>query len=133
MNKFIQEIYYSCPCDLLQTMGRLVILTLTCSILLFATFNVAVANDVGINWSRNSRLKLLPSNIVDMILSNGVKKVRLHSFVGSVARAFTGSGLEMTTTVANIDMILVNNSRKAQAYVAENVTKAYTKLDLNVK
>lgn len=114
-------------------MGRLVILTLACSILLFATFNVAVANDIGINWSRNSRLKLLPSNIVDMILSNGIKKVRLHSFVGSVARAFTGSGLEMTTTVANIDMILVNSSRKAQAYVAENVTEAYTKLDLNVK
>ena len=102
--------------------------------LLFATLmNVAVANDVGINWSRNSRLKLLPSNIVDMILSNGIKKVRLHSFVGSVARAFTGSGLEMTTTVANIDMILVNSSRKAQAYVAENMTKAYTRLDLNVK
>ncbi|KAL8147497.1 glucan endo-1,3-beta-glucosidase 8-like [Apium graveolens] len=114
-------------------MGRLVILTLTCSIMLIATFNVAVANDVGINWSRNSRLKLLPSNIVDMILSDGIKKVRLHSFVGSVARAFTGSGLEMITTVSNIDMILVNSTRKAQAYVAENVTKAYTKLDLNVK
>uniref|UniRef100_A0A161XT85 X8 domain-containing protein n=2 Tax=Daucus carota subsp. sativus TaxID=79200 RepID=A0A161XT85_DAUCS len=114
-------------------MRRLVITTLTWFLLFATLMNVAVANDVGINWSRNSRLKLLPSNIVDMILSNGIKKVRLHSFVGSVARAFTGSGLEMTTTVANIDMILVNSSRKAQAYVAENMTKAYTRLDLNVK
>uniref|UniRef100_A0A166EGR4 Uncharacterized protein n=1 Tax=Daucus carota subsp. sativus TaxID=79200 RepID=A0A166EGR4_DAUCS len=60
---------------------------------LIATLDVAY----GINW---------PCNIGDMILSNGLKGR------GSAARALTGSSLELTTAVANIDMIPVKFFKK---------------------
>ncbi|KAL1827455.1 hypothetical protein ACET3Z_005867 [Daucus carota] len=115
-------------------MGRLVvILVVITSLIMVVNINGVVANDVGVNWGRQSRLRLLPSNVVDMLLSDGVRKVKLHSFYENVAKAFTGSNLELMVTLPIPEVIMVNNQSNAIAFVKKNVTQLYKDHDVNVK
>lgn len=68
-----------------------------------------------------------------MLLTNGVRKMKLHSFNRGVIQAFARSKLEMMITLPNVEAGLVNKPWRAEAYVKENVNQAYKEYDLNVK
>lgn len=114
------------------TMGRLTVLVLAFSMLL-VTPNFVQGVPVGMNYSRMSRQILLPSIAVEMILANGIQKIRLHSFYRGVVQAFSNSKLEMMLTIPNVELNQVDEPAKADAYADINITKPYKQYDLNVK
>ena len=61
--------------------------------------NVAEAT-IGINWGRQNAQKLLPSNVVDLMLQNGIRAARLFTTEEELLRAFAGSGIELTINIA---------------------------------
>ena len=75
--------------------------------------------------------KLLPSTIVDMILADGIQRVRLYAFNTGVTDAFAHSDIDVMVTLPNqeIDVDPVTramyqrrNMTKAQAWISQNIT-----------
>lgn len=60
---------------------------------------------IGINWGRESAQRLVPSQVVDLMLQNGIGRVRIYTSQNDVLAAFRGSGINITTTVQNPESI----------------------------
>ena len=63
------------------------------------------------NWGRTSAQRLLPSQVVDLLLQNGIKHARIFTTEVDILGAFAGSGINLTMSVsdptffsANIDV-----------------------------
>ena len=76
--------------------------------------NVANAT-IGINWGRQNAQRLLPSNVVDLVLQNEIRQARLFTSEEDMLRAFGGSGVDITVTISTSDT--VNNDGKASWWV----------------
>lgn len=76
--------------------------------------NVADAT-IGINWGRQNAQRLLPSNVVDLILQNKIREARLFTSEEDMLQAFDGSGVNLTVTISSSS--LINNDTKAGLWV----------------
>lgn len=56
---------------------------------------------IGMNWGRQSAQRLVPSQVVDLILQNGIRNVRIYSTQVDIMQAFQGSGVNLTITFYN--------------------------------
>ena len=54
---------------------------------------------IGVNWGRQNAQKLLPSNVVDLILQNGIHSARIFTTEEELLRAFAGSGINLTINI----------------------------------
>lgn len=76
---------------------------------------------IGMNWGRQSAQRLLPSQVVDLLLQNGIRNARVYTAQKDILAAFAGSGINLT--VSNYDLTRINTMEKARAYV--NDRKAF--------
>lgn len=105
-------------------MGRAMFL-IWASFILLST--AVIANGLGVTWGRLSSQKLLPSAVVDMLLANGMDKVKFYSTNLGVLDAFVKSNISVMTTVPQGELKLVDTKEKAVAWVKENVTDIHSK------
>ncbi|KAH6779658.1 hypothetical protein C2S52_010895 [Perilla frutescens var. hirtella] len=74
---------------------------------------------IGINWGRQSAQRLLPSQVVDLLLQNGIKHARVYSSEVDILSAFVGSGIQLTISIFRAS--LINSMDTAKAYVERNM------------
>lgn len=79
--------------------GVALMIVMTCCVFLFST-NV-VEGVIGINWGRMTTNRLIPSMVVDLLLQNEIREVRLFSTSKNVLEAFSRSGIDVTITIPN--------------------------------
>jgi hypothetical protein len=56
---------------------------------------------IGMNWGRQSITTLVPSMVVDMLLQNQIKDVKLFNSDPNVIMAFVGTDIGVSLTIAN--------------------------------
>lgn len=76
---------------------------------------------LGINWGRLASQRMVPSMVVDMLLQNGIKEVKLFSTSKNVLQAFVDTDIGITVTIPNEDLLKLNDSNAATNWVQENI------------
>lgn len=56
---------------------------------------------IGINWGRQTSQRLIPSMVVDLLLQNGIKNLKLFTPSDNVLQAFAGSDITIHLTLPN--------------------------------
>ncbi|XP_057784541.1 glucan endo-1,3-beta-glucosidase 8-like [Salvia miltiorrhiza] len=82
---------------------------------------------IGMTWGRQSAQRLLPSQVVDLLLQNGVTHLRIFSTQEDILRAFAGSNIDLTITIFDPLLPDFNDARswfqlKAHFIVPANVS-----------
>ena len=73
------------------TMGLVVVVALFC----------CTEGFIGMNWGRMSAQRLLPSQVVDLMLQNGIRNVRIPTAQSDILKAFQGSEINLTISLSN--------------------------------
>lgn len=81
-----------------------------------------IASGLGVAWGRRTSQILLPSAVVDMLMANGVEKVKFFSNNPGVLDAFMWSNISIMISCPNGEIKLIDEEEKAKAWVKENVT-----------
>lgn len=85
-------------------------------------FTANIASGLGVAWGRRTSQILLPSAVVDMLMANGVEKVKFFTNSPGVLDAFMWSNISIMISCPNGEIKLIDNDKKAKAWVKENVT-----------
>lgn len=56
---------------------------------------------IGMTWGRQSAQRLVPSQVVDLMLQNGIRNVRIYTTQIDILSAFQGTGVNLTATFFN--------------------------------
>lgn len=108
-------------------MDRIVFILFAC----LSPFFQAAEGGVGVGWGRQTSQKLLPSTIVDMMLADGIQRVKLFALNTGVTDAFAYSDIDVMVTLPNqeinVDPITKamyerRNMTKSQAWISQNIT-----------
>lgn len=59
---------------------------------------------IGMNWGRQSAQRLVPSQVADLMLQNGIRNVRIYTTQIDIMTAFQGTGINLTITFFNNTM-----------------------------
>ncbi|KAH6816496.1 hypothetical protein C2S51_021316 [Perilla frutescens var. frutescens] len=84
-------------------------------VVLFAGYGTEAI--VGMNWGRESAQRLLPSQVVDLLLQNGIGNARVYTAQKDILAAFSGSGINLTVSIFNT--LAINSIQAARAWVLE--------------
>ncbi|KAL1550128.1 glucan endo-1,3-beta-D-glucosidase [Salvia divinorum] len=60
---------------------------------------------IGVNWGRESAQRLIPSQVVDLLLQNGVKEARVYTSRTDLLQAFGGSGIGLMLSVNDLSIL----------------------------
>ncbi|KAL8489450.1 hypothetical protein ACS0TY_025375 [Phlomoides rotata] len=71
---------------------------------------------IGMNWGRVSAQRLLPTQVVDLLLQNGIKHARVFTTEKDILMAFTKSGINLTLSVTE-PAYFANDNNAAQGWV----------------
>lgn len=78
---------------------------------------------IGVNWGTMATHQLPPETVVEMLIDNGFKKVKLFEAEEKIMRALVGKDLEVMVAIPNHMLDLISrNSKAAAAWVEKNVT-----------
>ncbi|KAL6502623.1 hypothetical protein OROHE_024276 [Orobanche hederae] len=80
----------------LMNLSTLIITLISC-----CSFIATVEGVIGINWGRQTTHRLIPSMVVDLLLQNDIRHLKLFSPSDNVLKAFASSGIAITTTLPN--------------------------------
>ncbi|XP_073018082.1 glucan endo-1,3-beta-glucosidase 8-like [Primulina eburnea] len=85
---------------------------------------LAEGGRIGINWGRVSYQKMMPSMVVDLLLQNEIKEVRIFNPAGNVLEAFTGTRgqLAVSISIPNDHFYKVNTTENALQWVDNWIT-----------
>ncbi|KAG8372032.1 hypothetical protein BUALT_Bualt12G0024500 [Buddleja alternifolia] len=72
---------------------------------------------IGINWGRTSAQRIVPSQVVDLLLQNGISAARIYTSQPDIIRAFHGSGIDLT--VSSFNTLGFNTVDAAKVWVQE--------------
>lgn len=61
---------------------------------------------IGVNWGRNAIANLAPSVVIDLFLQNGIQEVKVFSSDLKAIRAFKGTNIGVTVTIANPNAVV---------------------------
>ncbi|KAG8372033.1 hypothetical protein BUALT_Bualt12G0024600 [Buddleja alternifolia] len=61
--------------------------------------NDSVEAVIGVTWGRQSAQRLVPSQVVDLLLQNGIREARIYNANVDVLQAFAGSGIGLTISI----------------------------------
>ena len=79
-------------------------------------------SSVGVNWGTMSSHKLPPNNVVEMMLRNGINKVKLFEADHKVLEAFIGTNIEVVLGIPNgMLMEMSQDPGNAVSWVESNV------------
>ncbi|KAL8489444.1 hypothetical protein ACS0TY_024889 [Phlomoides rotata] len=56
---------------------------------------------IGMNWGRVSAQRLLPTQVVDLLLQNGIKHARIYTSEVDMLQAFSGSEIHLTMSITD--------------------------------
>ena len=89
---------------------------------------------LGVNWGTQAFNQLPPGDVVKLIQSNGIKKVKIFDADYDVVRAVAGSGIEVMVAAPN-DLLaqLAADPNAATAWVKQNVTRFFFKGGVDIK
>ncbi|XP_047944594.1 glucan endo-1,3-beta-glucosidase 8-like [Salvia hispanica] len=82
-------------------------------VMVMVMFLCGAEASIGINWGRESAQRLVPSQVVDLLLQNGIGRARLYSAQTDIVAAFEGSGINLTITINNPSAIKSRESATA--------------------
>ncbi|KAL7089898.1 hypothetical protein ACP275_12G005500 [Erythranthe tilingii] len=100
------------------------------SILLLSSSSVE--GIIGISWGRQTTHRLIPSMVVDLLLQNGIRHVKLFSPSDNVLKAFAGGEIAVTMTLPNEGLYNIGYPDLA-AYWLQTRIRAYQDLNVNIK
>ncbi|KAG8372030.1 hypothetical protein BUALT_Bualt12G0024300 [Buddleja alternifolia] len=90
------------------------------SYLLIVLFrNDGVEAIIGINWGRTSAQRIVPSQVVDLLLQNGVSAARIYATQPDIISAFRGSGIDLT--VSSFNTLGLDSLDAAKFWVQNNI------------
>lgn len=76
---------------------------------------------IGIDWGRLASQRMVPSMVVDMLLQNGIKEVKLFSTSSNVLEAFVDTDIGVTVTIPNEDLGKINDINTAKTWIDDNI------------
>lgn len=76
---------------------------------------------IGIDWGRLASQRMVPSMVVDMLLQNGIKEVKLFSTSSNVLQAFVDTDIGVTVTIPNEDLGKINDINSAKTWIEDNI------------
>ncbi|MED6125447.1 hypothetical protein PIB30_068663 [Stylosanthes scabra] len=83
-----------------------------------------VSEAIGVNWGTMASHPLPPHNVVKLLKSNNINKVKLPDANPDVLQALSGSNIAVTLGVPNTMLKTFNSSKKAaDTWVHDNVTR----------
>ncbi|XP_026456409.1 glucan endo-1,3-beta-glucosidase 8-like [Papaver somniferum] len=89
----------------------------------FMSTMVMNVTSIGVNWGTMATHQLPPETVVEMLIDNGFKKVKLFEAEEKIMRALVGKDLEVMVAIPNHMLDLISrNSKAAAAWVEKNVT-----------
>ncbi|KAL8489440.1 hypothetical protein ACS0TY_025369 [Phlomoides rotata] len=86
---------------------------------------------IGINWGRENAQRLLPSNVVDLMLQNGIRAARIFTTEDELLEAFAGSQINLTinipsyNTIKSLQEAIVWVQTKKEHFIVSNVRQIY--------
>ncbi|CAI9753112.1 unnamed protein product [Fraxinus pennsylvanica] len=99
--------------------GLALMIVMTCCMFLFST-NI-VEGVVGINWGRMTTNRLIPSMVVDLLLQNGIREVKMFSASKNVLEAFSRSGIEVTVTIPNQNLKYLLDPKAVRRWINQRI------------
>lgn len=101
---------------------------LTLLVLLLAIPSMgSLAGAIGVNWGTNASHPLPPANVVELLKSNNIAKVKLFDADPLVLEALSGSNIGVTIGIPNSLLKSLNSSKKAaESWVHDNVTRYFS-------
>ncbi|VFQ64211.1 unnamed protein product [Cuscuta campestris] len=100
------------------------------SIFLFAGGGV---EGLGVNWGTMATHKLPPKTVVQMLIDNGIKKVKLFDADESTMSALAGKDIEVMVAIPNDQLLSMNDYDRAKKWVKRNVTRYSFKGGVTIK
>lgn len=85
--------------------------------------SVLVVDGLGVNWGTMASHKLPPKTVVQMLIDNGIKKVKLFDADQSTMGALSGTGIEVMVAIPNDQLLAMNSYDRAKEWVRQNVTR----------
>lgn len=67
---------------------------------------------IGLNWGRQNAQRLVPSQVVDLLLQNGIGRARVYNGQIDMIKAFTHSGINLTISVNVADIKSKESAKK---------------------
>lgn len=67
-------------------------------VVLFPSLSYHTEALIGVNWGRQSAQRLLPSQVVDLMLQNGIGNARIYTSQPDILSAFAGTGINLTVS-----------------------------------
>ncbi|KAG6411496.1 hypothetical protein SASPL_129579 [Salvia splendens] len=86
-------------------------------VMVMVMFLYGAEASIGINWGRESAQRLVPSQVVDMLLQNGIGRARLFSSQTDIVAPFEGSGINLTITINKIAFIKTKELATEEIYI----------------
>ncbi|XP_073308316.1 glucan endo-1,3-beta-glucosidase 5-like [Primulina huaijiensis] len=83
---------------------------------------------IGMNWGRLSSQRLIPSMVVDLLLQNDIKSVRIFSQSDNVLEAFYNSDITVTFGIANTLLDNYLNMSTIQWWIDNKIVKYQNKM-----
>ncbi|CAN0903990.1 Glucan endo-1,3-beta-glucosidase 9 [Linum grandiflorum] len=101
--------------------------TLNFIFLLLAAANFNRVDAVGVNWGTTASQPLPPREVVELLKSNSITRVRLFDSDPKVLEALSGSNIGVTVGIPNSVLRTFNSSKKAvDSWVHDNVTRYFS-------
>jgi len=105
-----------------REMGGIVLVSLLFCLLISAQWiEIASALKFGINYGQIANDLPAPTQVVSLLQSVNVNRVKLYDADPKVLSAFSGSNIEFIISVSNGNLSAMTDSSQAQAWVAEYV------------
>ncbi|KAF5191225.1 Glucan endo-1,3-beta-glucosidase, partial [Thalictrum thalictroides] len=82
---------------------------------------------IGVNWGTSSSHPLQPDNVVQLLKSNKISKVKLFDADPIVLQSLSGSAIDVTVGIPNSMLrSLSSNTKVADTWVHDNLTRYFT-------
>lgn len=89
---------------------------------------------IGVNWGQMATHRLPPKIVAQMLVDNGVNKVKLFDADPKTLQALAGTGIEVMVAIPNFMLQeLSEDPQAAVEWVAENVTAYLYNGGVNIK
>ncbi|KAL2246538.1 glucan endo-1,3-beta-glucosidase 8-like [Sesamum indicum] len=93
---------------------------------------MAEGSIIGVNWGRQTSHRLIPSMVVDLLLQNNIRHLKLFSASGNVLMALSGADIAITVTMPNENLQHLFNRGLASYWLQEKVRKYQTQ-NVNIR
>ncbi|KAG9134952.1 hypothetical protein Leryth_001229 [Lithospermum erythrorhizon] len=95
--------------------------------------NILLVEGLGVNWGTMASHELPPKTVVQLLLDNDIKKVKLFDANLSTMNALAGTDIEVMVAIPNDQLLAMNDVNRAKDWVRRNVTQYSFNGGVNIK